>query len=257
MQAVSVYGLMAPSGEAIRYIGVAKDASRRLKRHIGEASRFGTRKQRWLASLSGRPRMVVLDNEVGYAEAFTAEIIYILVFRMCGCDLTNGTRGGDGLTDPNPEVREKISLKNSGKPMTAANKEKLKERMRGTQRHLGYTHTTAARARMSEAHKGRRSTPAHRLKVSLALTGRAVSEATRSKLSLANTGRKFAPLSATTRASMARGQQKRWGLLTAEERAAATSAAKLARIGSRHSDETREKMRNAWVVRKRLAEGQG
>lgn len=96
-----IYVLCEPDGETIRYVGWTMNLKRRFRSHIYEAKRrrYITHKNNWIFSLLQRgeqPVMKQIDAIPPYGDRSTAEQKWIAHFRSLGCELTNGTDGGEG-----------------------------------------------------------------------------------------------------------------------------------------------------------------
>lgn len=107
---VYIYSLEDQFGN-IRYIGKANDLKRRLKGHIEKIDQHTSHKNSWIKGLLNqgiKPILKevdqVLENEWKFWESY-----YIYLFKSWGFNLTNMTFGGDGLSNPTNEVRDKIS----------------------------------------------------------------------------------------------------------------------------------------------------
>jgi hypothetical protein len=92
----------------IRYVGKTVDLSRRFVEHLSSAENRTTHKEKWLYSLAGEHPEVVVLERADEDRLNDLEISWIKRLREEGCDLTNGTEGGDGVT-MTPAMREKIS----------------------------------------------------------------------------------------------------------------------------------------------------
>lgn len=179
------------------YVGITKDPGKRHFGHIIEAikDKIRTLKLSWIRSLRSAdliPRLVVkcvLENET---EAKRVEVALIAALRRKGCDLKNGTQGGDGVVDPSAEVRANMSNSHKGRPWSPARRAATEAR-KGTltekqvasyKKHREtYHHSTETRAKMSAAHKGKEKTPEHLANISKALKGRTASKSQRANLS--------------------------------------------------------------------------
>lgn len=119
METTFIYALKEPDTGEIRYIGKANDPKQRLRGHVSEArKRPGkTHKIDWIASLLEKGERPILDilDEVSEDLWESAEMGYIHWHRTIGCDLVNGTSGGDGLRGISEETKEKIGSKHRGK----------------------------------------------------------------------------------------------------------------------------------------------
>ena len=90
----------------------------------------------------------------------------------------NLTDGGEGLQNPNNEIRQKISASRKGKP-----------------RFLGRTHSSNTKQKMSESHKGDKNpfygkhhSEETRIKISKAGLGKKLSEEAKQKIRMSNIG---------------------------------------------------------------------
>lgn len=103
----SVYALVDPRDEQVRYVGKSVAVETRIKAHLRDRS--ATRKARWVRALQREGRVPeVLILETGAGDWQGAEVKWIAYFRAAGCDLTNATSGGEGLHNPTEETRERI-----------------------------------------------------------------------------------------------------------------------------------------------------
>lgn len=202
-----IYALYDPRGGGARYVGKADDPSRRLKQHLKEtaaAARRGahTHRTAWLQSLADagvEPELRVIDR-VPTELWVVAEQAWIRDFRLLGCDLVNGTDGGDGSS--------------------------------------GGVHSDETRERMSQASLGRPKTPEHRRNISAGRTGIRVSEAGRQKIRDRMAGRapsrrmveaaaaatRGVPRSAEVRRRISEGHQRRAAALAANSHPSTSTA---------------------------------
>jgi len=123
-----IYGLIEPTTNELRYIGKTVDINRRYRRHINEVNLHNSHKDRWIRKLlknDSIPEIIIIDlvktNEWQYWEIF-----YIEYFKFLGCNLTNGTKGGD--EPPSTKGRKhsensrlKMSKSKKGKPIPHLN----------------------------------------------------------------------------------------------------------------------------------------
>lgn len=150
-----VYGLFDPETKHLRYVGQTIHAlERRLKRHIKEAQKgLKTHKCCWIRSLlteNKTPEIALLEdfpNDVSKQELDDAEIYWIEQFKSLGCELTNCTKGGDGIT---------------GMKLSDEHKAKLSVAQ------MGRIYSDAARANMSKAQKLAQNMPEVKKKQSAA-----------------------------------------------------------------------------------------
>lgn len=109
-----IYGLCDPETGELRYVGRTDDVKRRLAIHLSAARAPGPRTHcaNWIRSLllqGKEPDVDVLDF-VPAEDAHHMEREYIALWRyLIGDRLTNLTDGGDGLLNPSPEVRARMS----------------------------------------------------------------------------------------------------------------------------------------------------
>lgn len=136
-----IYGLNGPDGHT-RYVGKAQDVNQRLNQHLSPSQlRHKTKKNSWLKNLLAKghnPELVIL-SEIDDTLADQEERRIISLLKDCGCDLTNGTDGGDGGAITDPEAKERIR-----------------------QAHLGRKASEETRKRMSETRKKNLADPAER-----------------------------------------------------------------------------------------------
>ncbi len=128
-----IYGLVDPSDESreIRYVGRSSSGLRRpWKKHSARCAS-------WMLSLRKRGlRAVVwvlerLADDASDAALNAAEVAWIARKRAAGCRLTNLTDGGEGLWNPSPEVRRRLSESHRGKKHTLSTREKMAAAHRG------------------------------------------------------------------------------------------------------------------------------
>ena len=195
-EVVSIYSLLDPRDNAIRYVGATSTSlSRRLNRHIDAARNRARRKSknkapeelsRWILSLlSENLRPIALPLEVLPKEAAPqAEVRWIAEKRRLGCSLLNITIGGPGhngaprddatkrkLRDANigrthsDLAKAKMSLARSGVPKSAAHREAIAAANKGKGPRLTPEQRAEIAAASSAYHKGRAKSPEHRAKL--------------------------------------------------------------------------------------------
>jgi ribosomal protein L25 (general stress protein Ctc) len=197
---LSIYALIDPRSGRVRYVGITKlRLEQRLAEHL-KTARSGKpfpvcRWLRILLSLDLIPRCELLEQTTDPLR----ECTWIALYRSEQPDLLNCTGGGEGLFDPSPEVRLKLSQANKGRLFSAAHRQKLSLAKQGT------THTPEARLKIATAHKGKAKpafSAAHRANISKAQKGRRLSDEQKQKLSVAGKGRPGRPHSDETRAKI-------------------------------------------------------
>lgn len=179
MNAVAIYALCEPISGAVRYVGYSKDAPTRYKGHLSENSK--THKSRWVNKLlreGAAPKLRVLCVVQGATEAKRVEVALIAAYRRRGARLTNSTAGGDGVVDPSPEARAKISATHRGRIQSA---EEIEKRRLGQLRYHS-KHPNAAKVN-SAVNLGKKHTAEARAKMSAALLGRPHEEERKKKIS--------------------------------------------------------------------------
>jgi len=144
---VTIYALLDPRDNQIRYIGKAKNLKKRVIEHLKLRER--TYKNNWLKSIVAlglKPKVKVLEivNDDDWQDK---ERYYIKYYKDLGCRLTNMTEGGEGI-DFTDVIRQKISKANKGrKPSRKAIENSIR------------------------TNRGRKLTKLHRLKISKKLKG--------------------------------------------------------------------------------------
>jgi len=118
--------------------------------------------------------------------------------------LTNVTKGGEGLADPTPEIRNRMSSKAMGRSFSIETRRLMSEKAKARdrtgeweQRRLAVINTPEANAKRSakmkgrpSPNKGKKASKELRAKLSAAHKGLKVSEETRTKMSAASKGRR-------------------------------------------------------------------
>lgn len=150
MEKVFIYILVDPISNQIRYVGKTTDVKRRIRRHISERFLHDSYKDRWIRKLIDNnhyPEIETIDivsnDNWGYWEQF-----YISYFIFLGCNLTNGTIGGDEPPSTKgrkhtSESKLKMSNTKKGKPIPWLNN--------------GLERTDEHRKNLSKSCKGRES----------------------------------------------------------------------------------------------------
>jgi hypothetical protein len=154
-----IYGLTAPDGE-IRYIGLTKQGLERIRQH----GRLAFLRRRvpvacWIRSLRTRGLdfgFVALEYFDSSEPLPAAEQKWIAEYKARGARLLNCTAGGEGLLNPTPEIRAKMSEDRRGLRRPPRSSEWCKK--------------------LSEAHQGRRPSEACLRRHAEVLTGRPLTE---------------------------------------------------------------------------------
>jgi len=193
-----VYALVDSSdADHIRYIGQTRE-SNRLRCHLQEAKKTDkhTHKLHWIRQVLSAGRTVVLlelDTAENYSALIAKETELIKRYRGLGHQLTNCTDGGEGVENPPPDVRAKMSAAAKNRTYSA----ETRARMSAAQRKRGPRGPMSPdqRAKLSAAKTGTFLTKEHRARVSAGLKGRPCSPETRHKMSIAQKGQIRKPLS--------------------------------------------------------------
>jgi hypothetical protein len=184
MITTSLYCLLDPETGEIRYVGKTDEPKARLAAHIRHSKH--NRRGNWIKNLRNRglvPAMEVLF-EVPREEWEKYERSYIRIFSEAGCDLINGTEGGEsgpsnrGSKHPNfgkglsEETKSRIgaanrgkirgldalknqSLAHVGKPSAfRGRKHSAESNEKNRRAHLGKVATLETRSKMSAARRG-------------------------------------------------------------------------------------------------------
>lgn len=176
-----IYTLSDPDSGAIRYVGqTARTLEVRLKFHCYDYKKT-THRGRWINSLRKRGvRPVIKEiDRVDENRWEAAEKKWIAHYRSLGCDLVNGSDGGEGSPGwvATPEFRKRMSDAHKGVPLSEEHKKKI------GQAHKGRIISQETREKVSAFFKGRPISEAHRLAISKGNKGRVVSAATKVRLS--------------------------------------------------------------------------
>jgi hypothetical protein len=110
---ISIYRLVDPLTDKVRYVGAtSRTVELRLEDHLHNARGKERRHVcNWVRSLLQKgalPRAELIEK-APYEQWAKREAYWVSFYRACGFDLTNLTGGGEGMHNPTPELREKIS----------------------------------------------------------------------------------------------------------------------------------------------------
>lgn len=242
---IMIYGLIDPVSRMCRYVGKTKKAiAVRLKQHIADARRYpNIPRFRWINGLRQAgytPEAIELEaaDDCSWCEA---EQFWIAYLRSLGSPLLNCTSGGDGIHDFRHSDESKA--KQSASAVRALEERPELRRIRGLAVSRAYADPDVrkklsdslrisharpeTKAKLCAAAKKKASTPEFKAAISAAHKGKVLSAETRAKISAARKGKKL-PRDVVER--IAAGHR-----------------------GLKHSDATKEKMRQAAFRRKILA----
>lgn len=222
-----IYGLYDPrvSPRIVRYVGyTGKSVDRRLVEHCYEATHTQTcHRTKWIHKLLSEgvtPAAVVLEQVHGHEwQAKEREWIEKLR-RQPGSKLVNSTAGGEGLTNPDEDVRQRIAatIRTSGSS-------------KGNQARKGIPHSPEDKQKISAAVKAsakfQAAVECKKGRDPLAAFSPEQRAAWVEKIRLSKLGKKRAPLSEQARSNMRAGQ-----------------------LGRKHSEETKAKIRAANIGNK-------
>lgn len=230
----SIYALVDPRTNVIRYVGkCVGPPHRRLKSHLYEAQ-YGVRHNHrlaWMRSLFAaglKPYLSVLEGSLASEQAGSRERDWIAYFRSAGVPLTNGTVGGEGMPNPSESTRAKLRAR----PRPVWTLERSAQQSARMKRR--WAEDSAFQAAMAASAATRRNPKARVPLAGQALAARRV--AIGKMMGALNSGTTKTP---AHRAKLAEATRK----AHAEGRLPT-------RAGTTHSEETRQKMREAWVQRK-------
>lgn len=120
---VSIYGLIDPRTQELRYVGKSVNPKARLYQHI--SIRYGkSYTLNWIKSLKAEdlePEMIIIEV-VDNKDWKDAEIFWIGYFKSIGCRLTNYRKGGNGFDS------EEVSYYNKTRVNSPSTRKKYAER---------------------------------------------------------------------------------------------------------------------------------
>jgi len=222
-----VYALVDPRTAEVRYVGKTIRGVERIREHTQSSSldREETYKARWIRSLRRdglAPVIRILEAQPTRKQLNEAEVRWIAYGRESGWPLTNLTDGGEGALGRNPESIAKFRAKMIGHPVSAE-----------------------TRAKISAANKIAYASPKLRKLVGDRARGKELSPEARALISAAGVRRFEDPVA---RARQGEAQRRRFAAApVSEETRARLSAAGRGRV---FTEETRRKMKAAWVLRR-------
>lgn len=180
-----VYEHWRPDTDVCFYVGKGK--GRRAYRFGREG--YHGRVLAKLAKLGLAAEVRIVAGGLPEDEAFALERERIAFWRNVSVRLANATDGGEGLSNPSPEVREKISSANRFVRQTTEHREKVRK-----------------------AITGRKLSAEHKEKIRLAAKGQKQTAASREKMRQSHLGKK---LSMEHRKNMSKSMKKYWARLKA------------------------------------------
>ena len=172
-----IYGLVDPRTDELRYIGRSSNGLERPRYHVWYVKcgnyPLTTRCQAWIKSLLNidrEPQFIVLEDfEIANDDILnSAEKRLIAHHRLCGCNLTNHTDGGEGSI---------------GYKHTKESLDKISKSSKGRQARLGMKTSDVTKKRISKSQQGKTTSVETRRKMSNSHRGKKVSDETRRKMS--------------------------------------------------------------------------
>lgn len=175
MRTTFIYALKEPDTGEIRYVGKADDPGYRFSVHL--SLRINNRRGNWIFSVLGRglkPNLEILDEvPIKYWQQW--EVAYIEFFKEQGCNLVNGTPGGEGAGSGEDHPR-------FGKKHSLSAKEKISQSKTGVSRPLEAVEKTAS------ANRGKPRPLEVREKIAASNTGKVRTLESRQKQSASRMG---------------------------------------------------------------------
>lgn len=161
-----IYALLEPSTGAVRYIGASSDPERRLWEHRCHCKRGRTYRDNWLRALiaTGEQPILAILERVDTADWQSRERFWISKMREIGEPLVNLTEGGEGLSNPSEQTRDKLRRARLGHVHTEEAKEKMRLAALGNQRWQGRKHSEETKQKIGQASRGRKWSPEARMR---------------------------------------------------------------------------------------------
>ena len=158
-----IYRLLDPTDHTIRYVGYTlKPPDQRLVDHRSNAYQRKVRVQQWIADLTTRHLLPLVELVEETNLPRTREVFWIAEHKRLGCSLLNMNNGGAGTTHHTLESRAKMSAAKLGKP--------------------GHPLSLEVRRAIGDAQRGVPNSIAQRVHQSEVMTGRKHSDETRQKV---------------------------------------------------------------------------
>ena len=163
-----IYVLCDPITNNIRYVGKAVNLYIRIRKHFNQSRLIKpNHKNNWIKSLlsnNQKPTVLIIEECLDEDSLNRAEIKWIKYYKELGCDLTNGTEGGDGGR-MSPESIAKMSNSKKGKLLSEKHKAAISKGNTGrivsdeTRGKIGGKHknkivSDETKLKQSESHKG-------------------------------------------------------------------------------------------------------
>jgi hypothetical protein len=259
-----IYGLKDPRTDEIRYVGwTIKTPERRLANHIWWArKRRSSHVHRGILCLLAEdvtPAIEVLESGSG-DKWRAAEREWIFRLRAVGFRLTNIADGGEGKPGAklSAETRAKLSAAHSTPEARAAKSAFLRTRkwsdaQRAKMREIMRNRTPESYAALRASNIGRKDSPERTEKTASKLRGRKQTPEECQRKSQRQLGRKMSPEAiasgGASRTGLKRSGQALENIRNAAKQRDNAAIAEMNR-GTKRTEETRAKLRDAWVKRK-------
>jgi hypothetical protein len=134
MNYTNIYILIDPTNNEIKYVGKANNIKERFKNHKNRCRDTNTYKRHWINKLRLKglyPELEVIDI-VPVSEWHYWEKFWISYYKSIGCNLTNTTSGGDGLSCGNKTSFKRGQIPwNKGKSPSKETKLKISNTLKG------------------------------------------------------------------------------------------------------------------------------
>lgn len=190
-----IYGLFDPTTKELRYVGYSNSLNRRISEHYEPARlKKKTHKNDWLKTLLARNQKAEVDILEIYEteeELPQAEIECIAYYKFIGCDLTNGTIGGEGCQGKivSEETKQKLREINLGRKVSEETRQKLSKANSGINNPFyGKQHSENTKQKLSAAKSGENHPQFGKTGEKSHMFGTHPSDETRKKLSQLQSG---------------------------------------------------------------------
>ena len=158
-----IYGLYNPRTSELRYIGqTIYNIELRLKRHYNDAKKHKNKRTNWINKmlrLYGKVHIKLLQEN---AEWNIDEIIWIEQAKLMGCNLVNGTAGGEGMIGYQCSKATKSKMSKKAKNRYINNKHPWQ----------GRKHSKKSKEKISMSKKGKKISNQHKKNISIATKGK-------------------------------------------------------------------------------------